>query len=111
MKKYMIAMACCITMAAMLAYAQDDGFQMATVATIEKLANDGKSSGDLDRYKISMRMGDVVYVCRANAPASNFMEWVSGKQFPAKESGKLLLVKNPNGQIVQLDIASKKKPR
>jgi len=113
MKTYMVAIGCCITMAAMLAYAQsaDEGYQMATVASIEKLANDGKHPEDLDRYKISMRLGDTVYVCRASAPAATFMEWTSGKEFPAKESGKVLLVKNKDGKVVELNIAGKKKPK
>lgn len=97
----------------MLAYAQgsDEGYQTATLASIEKLANDGKHPADVDRYKISMRMGDSVYICRASAPAATFMEWVVGKEFPAKENGKVLLVRNKDGKIVELNIASKKKPK
>ena len=111
MKTYRVAVVCCITMAALLAYAQsaDDGYQMATVASIEKLANDGKHPQDLDRYKISMRMGDTLYVCRANAAAATFMDWSPGKQFPAKEDGKVLLVKNKDGSVVELNIAGKKR--
>ena len=112
MKKHMVVISC-ITMAAMLAYAQgsDEGYQTATVASIEKLANDGKHTGDLDRYKLSMRMGDSVYICRASVPAATFMEWVVGKEFPAKENGKVLLVKNRDGKVVELEITGKKKPK
>jgi len=111
MKTYRVAVACCITMAAMLAYAQsaDDGYQMATVASIEKIANDGKHPEDVDRYKISMRMGDTLYVCRVSAAAATFMDWTSGKQFPAKEDVKVLLVKNKDGSIVELNITGKKR--
>jgi len=112
MKRYLVAISCCVAMAAMLAYAQggDEGYQTATVVSIDKLANDGKVS-DVDHYKISMRMNDMIYACRAAAPAATFMDWVVGKQFPAKENDKLLLVKNRNGQVVELTIASKKKPK
>jgi hypothetical protein len=112
MKTFVVLVTCCITIAAILAYGQsaDPGYQTARVVSIEKLAYDGKVA-DVDRYKISMRMNDLVYACRSSAPAATFMEWVVGKEFPAKEDGKVLLVKNRNGQIVQLDIASKKRPK
>jgi hypothetical protein len=56
-----------------------------------------------------MRMGGHVYVCRANAAAATFMDWSPGKQFPAKEDGKVLLVKNKDGSVVELNIAGKKR--
>ena len=112
MKKLIIAVWCCITIAAMLAHAQsgDEGYQTARVVSIEKLAYDGKVA-DVDRFKISMRMSDVVYNCRSTAPAATFMEWTVGKEFPAKENGKTLQVKNRDGKVVDLEITGKKKPK
>lgn len=113
MKRCLVVVSYCIIAAAMLAYAQggDEGYQTATVATIEKLANDGKHPANVDRYKISMRMEDTIYICRASAPAATFMEWVVGKEFPAKENGKVLAVKNTDGRVVELEITGKKKPK
>lgn len=110
MKTRAIAMLCCITLAGMLAYAQgpDEGFQTATVVSIEKLAADAQHMEKGDQFKISMSMGSALYVCKVSAPAATFMEWTSGKEFPAKENGKVLLVKNRNGQMVELNIAKKK---
>ena len=62
-------------------------------------------------YKISMRLGDTVYACRASAPAAVFIDWTAGKEFPAKLNGKVLLVKNPDGQVVELNIVGKKTPK
>jgi hypothetical protein len=67
-----------------------------------------------DDYKISMRLGDTVYACRAIAPAATFIDWTTGKEFPAKlngPNGKVLLVKNPDGQVVELNIVGKKTPK
>jgi hypothetical protein len=96
-------------MAAMLVYAQsmDEGFQMARVASIERVAADAEHMADTDNYKISMRMGDTLYACHASAPAAVFIDWAPGKEFPAKVNGKVLLVKNPNGQVVELNIVKK----
>jgi hypothetical protein len=110
MKRWLGALSCCIAMAAMLAYAQspDEGYQTATVVAIEKLAANAQHMEDSGGYKISMRLGDTVYICRSSGPAAAFIDWAPGKEFPAKVNGKVLLVKNPNGQILELNITGKK---
>jgi hypothetical protein len=110
MKTCLVAILCCITMAGMYAYAQsaDEGYQTATVVSIEKLAADAQHMEKGDQYKISMSMGGALYLCKVSAPAANFMDWTRGKEFPAKENDKVLLVKNGNGQILELNIAKKK---
>ena len=110
MKKNVAAILCCLTMAGMLAYAQsgDDGYQTATVVSIEKLAADAQHMGKGDQFKISMSMAGALYVCKVSAPSAMFMDWTSGKEFPAKEDGKILRVKNKNGQMVELNISKKK---
>jgi len=113
MKTFLIALLCCIMMAAMLAYAQsaDEGYQMARVVSFERAAADAQHMEKSDNCKISMRLGDAVYVCRASAPAAVFVDWSAGKEFPAKLNGKILLVKSPNGQVVELNIVGKKTPK
>ncbi|HLW87475.1 MAG TPA: hypothetical protein VKR57_03215 [Terriglobales bacterium] len=110
MRTCVVAVLCCITMTAMLCYAQgaDEGYQTATVVSIEKLAADAQHMEKGDQFKISMNMGGALYLCKVSAPAATFMDWTSGKEFPAKENGKVLLVKNKNGQMVELNIAKKK---
>lgn len=100
-------------MAATLAYGQgaDEGYQMARVVAIERVAANAQHMENEDNYKISMRLGDTVYACRASGPAADFMDWTNGKEFPAKLDGKVLLVKSPNGQIVQLNIVGRKTPK
>ena len=66
---------------------------------------------DSDRYKISMRLGDTVYNCQASASPAVFIDWSTGKEFPAKLNGKTMLVKGPNGQVVELNIVGKKTPK
>ena len=110
MKRCLLALSCCIALAGLLAYGQsaDEGYQTATVISIEKLAADAQHMEKGDQFKISMSMGGAIYLCKVSAPSATFMEWTSGKEFPAKENGKVLQVKNRNGQIVELNIAKKK---
>jgi hypothetical protein len=113
MKTCLVALSCCIAMAAMLAYAQsaDEGYQMARVVAIERVAANAQHMENGDNYKISMRLGDTVYACHASGPVADFMDWTNGKEFPAKLDGKVLLVKSPNGNVVQLNIVGKKTPK
>ena len=113
MKKSLTALSCCITMAAMFAFAQsaDEGYQMSRVVSFEKVAADAQHMCDSDHYKISMRLGDVVYACHASAAPAVFIDWSAGKEFPAKLNGKTMLVKGPNGQVVELNVVGKKTPK
>ena len=113
MKRGLVALGCCIALAAMLAYAQnaDEGYQMARIVTIERVAANAQHMENSDSYKIAMRLGDAVYKCQASASASVFIDWHDGKEFPAKLNGKVLLVKNPDGQVVELNIVGKKTPK
>jgi len=110
MKTRSIALACCISIAAVLAYAQDEGFQTAQVVSFEKVGQNEQHPESADRYKIAMRMNGAVYVCKAEGPITDFMGWSPGKQFPAKldEKEKTMLVKSPSGNTVQLNVTSKK---
>jgi len=113
MKVRWIALSSCIMLAAAFLHAQsnDEGYQMARVVAFERVAADAKHMENSDRYRISMRLGDVVYACHASAPAAVFNDWTTGKEFPAKVNSKVLLVKNPDGQVVELSIVGKKTPK
>jgi hypothetical protein len=113
MKICSLALSCCVTMAAMLAYAQsaDEGYQMARVVSFERFAANAQHPEDSDRYKISMRLDNTVYSCHASGPAAVFIDWSPGKESPTKLNGKVLQVKGPNGQVVELNIVSKKTPK
>jgi hypothetical protein len=110
MKRRWIAYLICIMLAAVAVHAQgaDEGYQTARVVAFERVAADARHMESSERYKMSMRMGDVVYACHASAPAAVFIDWTTGKEFPAKVNGKVMLVKNPDGHIVELNIDGKK---
>lgn len=113
MKKCWIVLTCFVAMTAMFAYAQsaDEGYQMATVVSIDKVPADAQHPENAGRYKISMRLGNTVYSCHANGGPAVFLDWSPGKQFPARLNDKVLQVKGPNGQVVDLNIVGKKTPK
>src|SRR5215472_17035101 len=99
----------CIAMFATLAFAQaaEEGFQPAKVVSIDKVSADARHPEKPDPYKVSMRMGDVLYLCQSSAPPSAFLDWSPNKEFPAKLAGKMLLVNGPHGQV-PLNVTGKK---
>ena len=113
MKRCLIALLCLVTMAAISASAQsaNQEFRMARVVSIDKVPADAQHPENADRYKISMRLGDTVYSCQASAPASVFIDWSPGKEFPAQLNGKVLQVKNKDGQLVEMTVVGKKTPK
>ena len=112
MKKCLVALSC-VTLAAMMAFAQsaDEGYQPARVVSFENVALDARHPENSGGYKISMRLGNTIYVCHASGPASTFVDWSEGKEFPAKLNGKVLLVKSPSGEVAELNITGKKTPK
>ncbi len=106
MKTWLVAILCCFTMAATLAYAQgaDEGYQTARIVSFEKLAGNVQHPENDDQYKMALKIGDTVYLCKASAPYRTFMDWTINKELPARVSGKTLTVKNFDSQLVDLKI-------
>lgn len=115
MKQRWVALSCCIIVAATFASAQkmDEGYQMGKVVAFERVSADAHHMEDSGRYNISMRLGDVVFRCRSSSgtPAAVFIDWTVGKEFPAKVNEKTLVVKNRDGQMVELNILGQKKAK
>ena len=109
MKTRSVVLLCCLTLAAVFAYAQGAGFQTAKVISVERVAADAKHMENSDNYKISMRIADTIYKCTINAPAATFMSWTNGKEYPARVvNDKTLEAKNTDGQLLEFKITGKK---
>ena len=113
MKRFAILLSFCLALSAIVAYSQDEGFQTATVVAFERAANDAQHPEKADDYNMSMRLGDIIYKCHANAPVTVFNDWTINKQLPARLSpnGKIMQVKNFDGQMIELNVTGKKKPK
>jgi hypothetical protein len=104
MKRNLTVLLCCLSICGTLAFAQTT----ATVVSIDKQSSDARHPEKGDQYKIAMRIGNTIYMCHASGPASNFLDWSPGKEFPAQLSDKVMQVAGPNGTVVELNIAGKK---
>ena len=112
MKRFLVVLSCLALITA--AFAQSDAdFQPAKVVAFERVAADSQHPEKADSYKISMRLGDTIYNCHANAPVTVFNDWTVNKEFPARVSpnGKVLQVKSTDGQIIEMNVVGKKRPK
>jgi hypothetical protein len=111
MKNLASVVLCFSIFAAVLSFAQEGDFQPARVIAFEKVAADVQHPEKQDSYKMSMRIGDTIYNCKANQPVAVFNDWTINKEFPTKVNDKTLEVKNFDGKIIELKIVNKKKPK
>ena len=112
MKTRVFAVMVCVAVMAAVAYSQgDEGFQPAKIVSFEKLAASMQHPENNDRYKMAMRWGDTLYLCQTSGPVKNFMDWTINKELPARVNGKVMQVKNFDGQMLELAITGKKKPK
>ena len=105
MKRSSMILLCCLLLCALLANAQFG--DKATVVSVDKQSADARHPEKGDQYKIAMRMGNTIYMCHASGPASNFLDWSPGKEFPARLNDKVMQVTGPNGTVVDLNITGK----
>ena len=103
MKRRVIALSCCIAMAAVLAFAQgaEEGYQMARVVAFEGWRQKRAAYGKFGTVQDSMRLGDSGSTIAAPAPRLRFLTWTAGKEFPIKVNGKVLLVKYRWPEVVE----------
>ena len=104
-----------------VAYAQtsDSDFQKGKVVAVEKLSStggqastggtDAPSTPQVDRYNLSIQVGDTIYVCRARIQPESSFSWPEGKEVDVKISGKTMYVKRSTGKITKFSIVSSKK--
>ena len=112
MRIRLAAILCFVAMAATFVYAQNaDGFQMARVVSFEKLAASVQHPENSDRYKMSLRLGDTLYLCQASGPVKTFMDWTINKELPARVTDKTMQVKNFDGELIELKIDKTKRPK
>jgi hypothetical protein len=107
----MKTLALCLVLSIIAVAQATDDMQMATIVSFEKLANSQQHPENNDRYKMSLRLGETLYLCETTGPVREFMDWTINKELPAKLEGKVLQVKNFDGKILDLRITGKKKPK
>jgi hypothetical protein len=102
-----VALLCAIGVAAAHEY------QVGKIVKVEKRGSSEPSGGtdaavtsDVVPYRISIRLGDNIYVCTYKTGLERELSWTEGKDIEARVSGKVMYVKKANGKEAKGSILS-----
>ena len=67
---------------------------------------DAPSKAEIATYRVSIQLGDKIYVCRYQTDPDAELSWIVGKDIQARVSGKVMYVKKVTGKEVKGSILS-----
>jgi len=113
MKAHVVCAVFCLTLLAAVSFAAGHEYQVGKVVKVEKQESTASSGGTdapskagVATYRISIQLGDKVYVCRYQADQDDDLSWTNGRDFQARVSGKTMYVKKANGKETKASILS-----
>jgi hypothetical protein len=120
MKKVWLAVALvCAAWMPTLAQSPNTQYETGKIVAVTKLpaahannsggAADAPVASEVDDYKISIQVGDTVYVCRYTSHSDQDLSWIQGKEAEVRIKGKTMYVKRATGKEAQAGIVSKSK--
>ena len=100
-------------------HAQTVDFQTGKVTAVEKVGvsggasggTDGSTSPDVNKFNLTIQLGDTAYVCRAKTQGDMDLDWTLNKEVQAKAKGNTMYVKRSTGKLVKLSILSSSKAK
>jgi hypothetical protein len=99
-------------------FAQEStGYQAGKIVNVEKQSRPGGGGGGADAalkpetgtYKISVQVGDAVYVVRYQAQGDQDLSWIQGKDVQVKVEGKKMYVQRAYAKDAKAGIISTSK--
>jgi hypothetical protein len=61
-------------------------------------------ASQVDKYEISIQVGDTVYVCRYQSRSDEDLSWIQGKEAQVRIKGKTMYVKKVTGKEAEATI-------
>lgn len=109
-----VALVCAAGMSA-VAQPHNPQYESATIVAVSKLPATHASSGsadapiasEVDRYKVSIRVDDTVYVCRYESQSDLDLAWIRGRDVLVRIKGNTMYVKKATGKEAQASIVSR----
>jgi hypothetical protein len=96
-----------------MGFAAAHEYQAAKIVKVEKQESRASSGGtdaplkaEATTYRISIQLGDKVYVCAYRTDPDSDISWVEGKDVQARVSGKAMYVKKATGKEAKGSILS-----
>jgi hypothetical protein len=108
------SVALCLALLCGVCLAVAHQYQAGKIVKVEKQESRSSSTGGTDAplkgavatYRISIQLGEQVYICRYQADPELDLSWVEGKEVQARVGGKAMYVKRANGKEARGSIVS-----
>lgn len=88
-----------------IGFAAAQEYQAGKIIKVEQQESHASSGGsdasmkaEASTYRISIQLGDKIYVCRYQTGPESDISWVEGKDVQARVSGKAMYVKKATGK-------------
>jgi len=103
----------CLALLSGIGFAGAQQYQAGKVVKVEKRESQAPSGGtdapmqaEVRTYRVSIQLGDKLYVCQYKTVPGDDISWVEGKDVEARLAGKAMYVKKANGKEVKVPILS-----
>jgi hypothetical protein len=111
-----VSLVCAVCLPA-VAQSQNPQYESGKIIAVNKLPAVHTNSGSadepvpsgVDEYKISIQVGDTVYVCRYSSHSDQDLAWIEGKEAQVRVKGKTMYVRKATGKEAQASIVSRTK--
>jgi hypothetical protein len=95
----------CLALSSAICAAAAHEYQAGKVVKVEKQQSGASSGGtdaplkaEVSTYRVSIQLGDKVYVCQYKTDADSDISWIEGKDVEARLGGKAMYVKRASGK-------------
>jgi len=103
----------CLALLSSTGFAAAYEYQAGKVVKVEKQESRASTGGTdapakaaVATYRISIQLGDKIYVCQYKTDPDNELSWIEGKEVQARVHGKAMYVKKASGKEAKGPILS-----
>jgi len=103
----------CLVLLSGAGFAAAYDYQTGKIVKVEKQESHASSGGTdapakaaVATYRISIQLGDKIYVCQYKTDPDNELSWIEGKEIQARVHGKAMYVKKASGKETKGSILS-----
>jgi len=103
----------CLALLSGVSFSTAHEYQAGKIVKVEKQESRASSGGtdapakaQVTTYRISIQLGDKIYVCQYKTDPDNELSWIEGRDVQARVNGKAMYVKKASGKEAKGPILS-----
>ena len=103
----------CLALLSGVSFSAAPEYQAGKIVKVEKQGSRAPSGGtdapakaEVSTYRISIQLGDKIYVCQYKTDPDNELSWIEGREVQARVRGKAMYVRKASGKEAKGPILS-----